>query len=144
LPSLRHRWSAKAQASRTTSRWGRALDPAAQEVGVDFIGGFSALVHKETTRGDGPFPEAPLKRWLTARPAGSVNVAGIESRLNMDAVVLASEKIKAIAARARQRRTGLRQVRRLANAVEDNPSMAGAFMDWRPEVVINIGARDRA
>jgi uncharacterized protein len=120
----------------------RALDSAAKEVGVDFIGGFSALVHKGMTRGDELYFEAlPEALGSTARLCGSVNVATSRAGINMDAVTLASEKIKTLAARTADKGgLGCAKFVVFANAVEDNPFMAGAFHGiGEPEVVINIG-----
>ena len=77
-----------------------ALDRAASEVGVDFIGGFSALVHKGLTRGDELFLEAlPEGLATTSKLCGSVNVATTRAGINMTAVARLGVKIKDLAER---------------------------------------------
>lgn len=120
----------------------RALDRAAAEVGVDFIGGFSALVHKGMTRGDELYCEAlPEALAETARLCGSVNVATSRAGINLTAVARFSRQIKDLAERTADRGgLGCAKFVVFANAVEDNPFMAGAFHGvGEPEVVINVG-----
>ncbi|MGI6168742.1 MAG: PFL family protein, partial [Christensenellales bacterium] len=120
----------------------RAMDDAAREVGVNFIGGFSALVHKGYTKGDErllrSIPEALAE---TERVCSSVNVATTRAGINMDAVAQMGRLIKEAAHLTRDR-GGLACAKLVvfANAVEDNPFMAGAFHGWgEPECVINVG-----
>jgi uncharacterized protein (UPF0210 family) len=120
----------------------RAIDEAARTVGVDFVGGYSALVHKGWTKSGGEFldsiPEALSK---TERLCSSVNVATSRAGINMDAVRRVGELIKEMAERTRER-GGLACAKFVcfANAVEDNPFMAGAFHGTgEPEAVINVG-----
>ena len=119
-----------------------ALDRVAGEVGVDFIGGFSALVHKGLTRGDELFLEAlPEGLASTSKLCGSVNVATTRAGINMTAVAQLGVKIKDLAERtASAGGLGCAKFVVFANAVEDNPFMAGAFHGvGEPEVVINLG-----
>ncbi len=119
-----------------------SMDEAARTVGVNFIGGFSALVHKGFTRGDrlliGAIPEALS---VTERVCSSVNVATTRAGINMDAVALMGKTIKE-AAELTADSGGLACAKLVvfANAVEDNPFMAGAFHGiGEPECVINVG-----
>jgi uncharacterized protein len=119
-----------------------ALDAAAKAVGVDFIGGFSALVHKGATPGDlrliESIPEA-LSR--TDKVCSSVNVATTKAGINMDAVALMGEIIKRAAhLTAGRGGIGCAKLVIFANAPEDNPFMAGAFHGiGEGECVINVG-----
>jgi len=120
----------------------RAIDAAAVNVGVDFIGGYSALVHKGATRSETEFlnsiPEALAS---TERLCSSVNAATTRAGINMDAVGQMGRIIKDAAQRTRDR-GGLACAKFVcfANAVEDNPFMAGAFHGvGEAEAVINVG-----
>ncbi len=120
----------------------QTLDRAAREVGVNFIGGFSALVHKGFTPGDerliASIPEALAQ---TQYVCSSVNVATTRAGINMDAVARMGRVIKQCAALTADR-GGLACAKLVvfANAVEDNPFMAGAFHGvGEPECVINVG-----
>lgn len=120
----------------------RAIDDAAGTVGVDFIGGYSALVHKGATRSESEFlssiPEALAS---TERLCSSVNVATTRAGINMDAVRQVGQMIKDAAERTRDR-GGIACAKFVcfANSVEDNPFMAGAFHGiGEPEAVINVG-----
>lgn len=120
----------------------RAIDNAAGEVGVDFIGGYSALVHKGATDSEDEFLRSiPEALATTERLCSSVNVATTRAGINMNAVRLVGELIKDAAERTREQ--GGRACAKFvcfANAVEDNPFMAGAFHGvGEPEAVINIG-----
>ena len=118
------------------------LDRAAMAVGVDFIGGFSALVHKGYTNSDRilikSIPEALAN---TKKVCASVNVASTTAGINMDAVEQMGRTIKSAAELTAS--TGGFACAKLvifANAVEDNPFMAGAFHGTgEPETVINVG-----
>jgi len=120
----------------------KALDRAAAEVGVNFIGGFSALVHKGFTDSDRKLI-ASIPRALaeTNCVCASVNVGTTRAGINMDAVRLMGECIKDAAALTAD--TGGAACSKLVvfcNAVEDNPFMAGAFHGTgEPERVINVG-----
>ena len=120
----------------------KALDDAARETGVNFIGGFSALVHKGFTEGDkrliNSIPDALSS---TERVCSSVNVATTKTGINMDAVALMGRIIKSAAEKTADS-GGLACAKLVvfANAVEDNPFMAGAFHGpGEPECVINVG-----
>src|SRR5215208_441432 len=120
----------------------RAIDEAAKRVGVDFIGGYSALVHKGDTPGTRAFVDSiPEALATTERLCSSLNVATTRAGVNMDAVRRTGEIIKEMAERTRER-GGLACAKFVcfANAVEDNPFMAGAFHGvGEPEAVINVG-----
>ena len=121
---------------------GQALDKAARECGVNFIGGFSALVHKGFTNSDrrliASIPETLAKTELVC---SSVNVATTKAGINMDAVALMGRVIKDTAElTASQDGLGCAKLVVFANAVEDNPFMAGAFHgSGEGECVINVG-----
>ena len=119
-----------------------AMDKAAKEVGVNFIGGFSALVHKGFTKGDRLLIDSiPRALAETERVCSSVNVASTRAGINMNAVALMGEKIKE-AAELTKDSGGMACAKLVvfANAVEDNPFMAGAFHGvGEPECVINVG-----
>jgi uncharacterized protein (UPF0210 family) len=118
------------------------LDEAAAELGVDFVGGFSALVQKGFTAGDrrliDSIPEA-LSR--TERVCASVNVAGSKSGINMDAVRDMGRVIKAAAEKTAGRDgIGCAKLVVFCNAPEDNPFMAGAFHGpGEGESCLNVG-----
>jgi uncharacterized protein (UPF0210 family) len=123
-------------------RIARAVDEAANEVGVDFIGGYSALVHKGATRGEERFLETiPEALATTSRLCSSVNVATTRAGINMDAVAIMGQVIvRAAAATADRGGIGCAKLVVFANAVEDNPFMAGAFYGvGEPEAVVNVG-----
>ena len=114
------------------------LDKAAKTVGVNFIGGFSALAHKGFTESDLRLIRS-LPRALTETElvCGSVNVASTKAGINMDAVALMGRIIRQM---ADVDPMGCAKLVVFANAVEDNPFMAGAFHGvGEPECVINVG-----
>lgn len=119
-----------------------ALDRAAKEVGVNFIGGFSALVQKGFTNGDkvliNSIPEALA---VTDRVCSSVNVGSSRSGINMDAVKQMGDILLRTAERTADRGSiGCAKLVVFCNAVEDNPFMAGAFHGvGEQECVINVG-----
>lgn len=118
------------------------LDKAAEETGVDFLGGFSALVHKGYTSGDrrliDSIPEA-LSR--TKKVCSSVNVANTKAGINMDAVKHMGNIIKKSAEMtADNNGFACAKLVVFSNVPEDNPFMAGAFHGiGEPESVINVG-----
>ena len=120
----------------------QAMDAAAKAVGVNYIGGYSALVHKGFTEGDRALlrsiPDALVH---TERVCASVNVATTKTGINMDAVRQMGEIIKQCAERtAEQDGIAASKLVVFSNAVEDNPFMAGAFHGvGEPECVINVG-----
>ncbi|MDR1194044.1 MAG: PFL family protein [Peptococcaceae bacterium] len=119
-----------------------AMERAAAAVGVNFIGGFSALVHKGYSDGDrrliGAIPEALA---ATDRVCASVNIGTTKAGINMDAVAQMGRIIKETAELTRERDAlGCAKLVVFCNAPEDNPFMAGAFHGiGEPETVINIG-----
>ena len=118
------------------------LDKAAKSCGVNFIGGFSALVHKGFARGDELLLRAiPQALSETDFVCSSVNVASTRAGINMDAVARMGRIIKETA-RLTADRDGLGCAKLVAfcNAVEDNPFMAGAFHGvGEADSVINVG-----
>ena len=120
----------------------RKMDEAAAEVGVNFIGGFSALVHKGYSDGDRKLIDAiPEALGATERVCASVNVGSTRSGINMDAVARMGRIIKQTAQRTADRDgLGCAKLVVFCNAVEDNPFMAGAFHGvGEPECAVNVG-----
>ena len=120
----------------------KAMDAAAKACGVNFIGGYSALVHKGFTLGDRRLIESiPEALAETDIVCSSVNVATTKAGINMDAVALMGQIIKRCAAiTADKGGFGCAKLVVFANAVEDNPFMAGAFHGvGEGECVINVG-----
>ncbi len=120
----------------------KALDRAAKTVGVDFLGGYTALVHKGMTSYEKSFIESiPEALSVTERMCSSVNVGSSKSGINMDAVKLMGEVIKKTADITKaQDGLGCAKLVVFCNAVEDNPFMAGAFHGvGEGETVINVG-----
>ncbi|MBQ9390462.1 MAG: PFL family protein [Synergistaceae bacterium] len=121
---------------------GRALNDAAENCGVNFIGGYSALVHKGFTESDRKLiASIPQTLAETSLVCSSVNVATTKAGINMDAVALMGKVIKETAKlTADKGGLGCAKLVVFANAVEDNPFMAGAFHGvGEPECVINVG-----
>ena len=119
-----------------------AMDKAAKECGVNFIGGFSALVQKGATKGDWILMDSiPEAMRVTERVCASVNVGSTKAGINMDAVAKMGQIIKQTAAvTADNDGLGCAKLVVFANAVEDNPFMAGAFHGvGEPEAVLNVG-----
>ncbi len=120
----------------------RAMDRAAKQCGVNFIGGFSALVQKGFTIGDrrliNSIPEALA---TTDFVCSSINVGSTRAGINMDAVKLMGQIIKQTAHVTRDNDGfGCAKLVVFCNAVEDNPFMAGAFHGvGEPECAINVG-----
>ena len=106
-----------------------ALDRAAKETGVNFIGGYSALVHKDMTEADLRLIESiPEALSTTDFLCSSVNVGSTRAGINMDAVRRMGEVVKQTAARTADKGgLGCAKLVVFCNAVEDNPFMAGAF-----------------
>ncbi len=119
-----------------------AMDRAGAEVGVDFVGGFSALVHKGATRADhklmNSIPEALA---TTDRVCASVNVGSTRAGINMDAAYLMAGIVKRAAELTADRQCiGAGKLVVFCNAVEDNPFMAGAFHgSGEADEVVNVG-----
>ena len=120
----------------------RAMDQAAKTCGVDFIGGFSALVHKGMASGDrrliAAIPQALAETELVC---SSVNVATTKAGINMDAVRLMGQAIKQTAELTKDRDgLGCAKLVVFCNAVEDNPFMAGAFHGvGEADAVVSVG-----
>ncbi|MDK2835177.1 MAG: uncharacterized protein PWP63_2264, partial [Methanolobus sp.] len=118
------------------------LDRAAHDVGIDFIGGFSALVQKGMTPGDlRLINSVPKALASTKKVCSSINVATTKAGINMDAVALMGRIIKETAHLTRdQGGIGCAKFVVFANAPDDNPFMAGAFHGiGEPECTINVG-----
>ena len=133
-----------AGASRTADYvpFAAAMDKAAKAVGVNFIGGFSALVHKGMTEGDKKLIAAiPEALAATDVVCSSVNIGSTKAGINMDAVALMGRTIKDTAQRTADKGGfGCAKLVVFCNAVEDNPFMAGAFHGvGEAERVINVG-----
>lgn len=121
---------------------GRALDRAAEELGIDFLGGYSALVHKGTSAYEEQFIHTiPELLATTKRICSSVNVGSTRSGVNMDAVRSMGEIFKETAFLTKDRDSlGCAKLVVFCNAVEDNPFMAGAFHGvGESDTVINVG-----
>ena len=120
----------------------RAMDKAALEVGVDFIGGFSALVHKGASAADHKLMDSiPEALATTERVCSSVNVGSTRAGINMDAVLKMAGIIKKSAELTADRQCiGAGKLVVFCNAVEDNPFMAGAFHgSGEADAVVNVG-----
>ena len=120
----------------------QTLDAAAKKCGVNFIGGFSALVQKGATKGDWNLIRSiPEALRCTERVCASVNVGSTKAGINMDAVAEMGRIIKKTAElTADNDGLGCAKLVVFANAVEDNPFMAGAFHGvGEPECVLNVG-----
>jgi uncharacterized protein (UPF0210 family) len=118
-----------------------ALDAAAEEIGIDFVGGFSAMVQKGLTRGDAALIEAiPAAISGTSRVCSSVNVASTRAGINVDAVVRMADVIKALSKlTAADDCIGCAKLVVFCNVPEDNPFMAGALHgSGEPEVSVNV------
>ncbi len=120
----------------------KTLDKAALEVGVNFIGGFSAIVSKAMTSNEKLFIESiPAALSQTERVCSSVNVASSKTGINMDAVRLSGKIIKDLAYLTRETNSiGCAKLVIFCNAPDDNPFMAGAFHGISEgDAVINVG-----
>ena len=128
----------------------KALDKAALEVGVNFLGGYSALVSKGMTDSDRLLIESiPKALASTERVCSSVNVGSTKTGIDMDAVKLLGEKILETAELTKDEDSlGCAKLVVFCNAPDDNPFMAGAFHGvTEGDVVINVGEmciRDRS
>lgn len=120
----------------------KALDRAAKKVGVNFIGGFSALVHKGSTNADNVLIESiPEALAVTDNVCASVNLGTTRTGINMNAVKRMGEIIKMAAEKTAERESiGCAKLVVFCNAPEDNPFMAGAFHGvGESDTVINVG-----
>ncbi|MBR7033248.1 MAG: PFL family protein [Clostridia bacterium] len=123
-------------------KYARAMDRAAKELGVNFIGGYSALVHKGFSSGDreliSSIPEALSE---TEFVCSSVNVGSTKAGINMDAVAMMGDAVVSAARLTADRNSiGAAKLVVFMNAPEDNPFMAGAFHGpGEPDLVVNVG-----
>ncbi len=120
----------------------QTLDAAAKEVGVNFVGGFSALVEKGCTKGDNLLIESiPEALATTERVCSSINLASSKSGINMDAVLKMAEIIKKSAYMTKDKDgIGAAKLVVFCNVPQDNPFMAGAFCGMgEPECALNVG-----
>lgn len=120
----------------------QALDRAADTLGINFIGGYSALVQKGTTPADKALIESiPEALCTTERVCSSINVGSTKAGINMDAVALLGKIIKKTAALTADRDSiGCAKLVVFCNAPDDNPFMAGAFHGvGEGDAVINVG-----
>lgn len=121
---------------------GHALDDAARDVGVEFIGGFTALVEKGMSKSDMALMDSiPPVLSETSRVCSSVNVASTRAGINVDAINIMARKIKETAALTKERNgIGCAKLVVFCNAPSDNPFMAGAFHGIEEgEACINVG-----
>jgi hypothetical protein len=120
----------------------QAIDTAAAEIGVDLVGGYTALVQKGMTHGDEALIDSlPVVLNETERVCASVNVASTKAGINMDAVNRVAARIKAVAEGSADRDGfGAAKLCVFANIPEDNPFMAGAYLGYgEADGVVNIG-----
>ena len=118
------------------------LDKVAEELGVNFIGGYSAIVSKGMTRSDELLIRSiPKALACTERICSSVNVGSTKTGINMDAVKLMGEIVKETAEMTKERDSlGCAKLVVLCNAPDDNPFMAGAFHGVsEADAIINVG-----
>ncbi len=123
-------------------RYAETLDRAAKAIGVNFIGGYSALVQKGFAPGDEALIRSiPEALATTDLVCSSVNVGSTKAGINMDAVKLMGRIVREAAERTKDRDCiGPAKLVSLCNAPEDNPFMAGAFHGpGEPDTVINVG-----
>ncbi len=122
--------------------YAKALQRAADSTGVNFIGGYSALVHKGFSAGDEALIRSiPEALAITENICSSVNIGSTKSGINMDAVKLMGETVRQTAERTADRDCiGCAKLVVFCNAVEDNPFMAGAFHGiGEPDCVVHVG-----
>jgi len=120
----------------------KILDESCKEIGIDLIGGYSALVHKGIKPGDQRLLDSiPEVLSLTERVCSSINVASTKAGINMEAIMKLGYIIKDTAFRTRERQGfGCAKMVIFSNIPEDNPFMAGAYMGvGEPDCVINVG-----
>lgn len=123
-------------------KFAKALQRAADTCGVNFIGGYSALVHKGFSAGDEALIKSiPEALDVTQNICSSVNIGSTKSGINMDAVKLMGQIVKETAERTADRDCiGAAKLVIFCNAVEDNPFMAGAFHGvGEPDCEIHVG-----
>ncbi len=131
-----------AAAKGSPVKFAKTLEKVANETGVNYVGGYSALVHKGFSAGDleliNSIPEALAE---TTKVCSSVNVGSTRAGINMDAVALMGRIIREAAEKTADNFCfGAAKIVVFCNAVEDNPFMAGAFHGvGEPDCVINVG-----
>jgi len=133
---------AQATSLESYVEFAKTMDNAASSLGIDFIGGFSALVHKGFTKGDRILIKSiPYALSSTKRVCSSINVATTHTGINMDAISWMGKIIKKTAELTKDKNgIGCAKLVVFANVPEDNPFMAGAFHGiGEPECVINVG-----
>ncbi|MBO4693823.1 MAG: PFL family protein [Clostridia bacterium] len=122
--------------------YAKTLQRAAESTGVNFIGGYSALVQKGFAAGDRELIESiPEALAVTENVCASINIGSTKAGINMDAVRLAGEVIRKASQKTAERDCiGAAKIVVFCNAPEDNPFMAGAFHGvGEPDCVINVG-----
>lgn len=123
-------------------KYAKTLDRVAKDVGVNFIGGYSALVHKGYSNGDQALIESiPRALAETEFVCSSVNIGSTKTGINMDAVAEMGRVVRATAEATKDKQCiGAAKLVVFCNAPEDNPFMAGAFHGpGEPDCVINVG-----
>ena len=131
-----------AAAKGSPVKFAKTLEKVANETGVNYVGGYTALVHKGFSAGDleliNSIPEALAE---TTKVCSSVNVGSTRAGINMDAVALMGKIIREASERTADNFCfGAAKIVVFCNAVEDNPFMAGAFHGiGEPDCVINVG-----
>ena len=122
--------------------YAKTLDKVANDIGIDFIGGYSALVQKGFAPGDLELINSiPAALACTSRMCSSVNIGSTRAGINLDAVKLMGQKVKEAAELTKDRECiGASKLVVFCNAVDDNPFMAGAFHGiGEADAVINVG-----
>lgn len=135
-------WVAAASGARDLTPLALALDAAAREVGVDFIGGFTTYVEKGFTNADRALMDSiPAALSRTEHVCSSVSLASTRAGINLDAVTRFAEVIKETAElTAEEGGLGCAKLVCFCNAVPDNPFVAGAHIgSGEPETVLNVG-----
>ncbi|HIS69623.1 MAG TPA: PFL family protein [Candidatus Gallacutalibacter stercoravium] len=133
---------AAASPTKNPVKFAQTLERAAQTVGVNFIGGYSALVHKGFAPGDYALIQSiPEALSVTEHVCSSVNIGSTKAGINMDAVAMMGKIVRKTAEQtADQECIGAAKLVVFCNAPEDNPFMAGAFHGpGEPDCVINVG-----
>ena len=128
--------------SKNVVKFAHTLDKAAKELGVNFIGGYSALVQKGFASGDYALIESiPQALSETDFVCSSVNIGSTKAGINMDAVKMMGKVVKQAAEVTADRNCiGAAKLVVFCNAVDDNPFMAGAFHGvGEPDCIINVG-----
>lgn len=120
----------------------KTLDKAAEDIGIDYLAGFSALVQKGFTNGERELVKAiPQALAQTKRVCSSVNIGTTKAGINMDAVLMMANAVKETAELTKENQSiGCAKLVVFCNVPEDNPFVAGAFHGVsEPEVVLNVG-----